>query len=166
MVAVLVTAVSGAGGGGGGAAGTAIAVVGIHLLLLQAVVVSRQGADLAEWSRDDRAAGLGDLAFTTAMVTVVAAALLQGGRLLGSLTAVPLLDPDGLDRLTMVAVMVGGLSWWLLQTLADALVLAATILCMVHRLEHEDADERRLARDEAWQDDLADRFDDGPGGGA
>ena len=165
-VAIVVTAIFGAGGGGGGATASALADVGTSLLLLHAALIARESAALTDWSRDDRAAGIGDLAFTIAMFAAVAWLVVQIGRLIGDLTAVPILDASGLARAGGVVITLGALCWWLLRTLADAKLLGAAILCLVHRLDHDAADERRLERDEGWQEELDARFDDGPGGEA
>ncbi len=164
VVAILATAIFGAGGGGGGATAMALAGAGTSLLLLQAAIIARESTALADWSRDDRAAGLGDLSFTIAMFAFVAWVAVQIGRLIGGLTAVPIFDADGLARAGGVVITLGALCWWLLRTLADAKLLGAVILCLVHRLDHDAADDRRQERDEGWQEELDARFDDGPDG--
>ncbi len=166
VVAIVITAIFGAGGGGGGAMGMALAGVGSSLLLLQAAITARESTALADWSRDDRGAGIADLAFTIAMLTVVAWLTVQVGRLIGGLTAVPILDADGLAREGDVVITLGALCWWLIRTFADAKLLWAVTLCLVHRIDHDAADDRRQERDEDWQEELDARFDDGTGGEA
>jgi hypothetical protein len=166
VAAIVVTAIFGAGGGGGGATASALADVGTSLLLLQAVIIGRESAVAADWSRDDRAAGIGDLAFTSAMFAVVSWLAVQIGRLLGGLTSVPIFDIDGLDRAGGLVITLGALCWWILRTLADAKLLGAVILCLVHRFDHDAADDRRLVRDDTWRAELDARVDDGTGGEA
>ncbi len=166
VVAIAITALGGAGGGGGGATAITLADIGASLLLLQAVVIARESGSLADWSRDDRAAGIGDFAFTIAMCALVAWLAVQIGRLISGLTAVPIIDIDGLARVGGVVISLGALCWWLVRTLADAKLLGGVTLCLVHRIDHDAADDRRHHRDEAWQEELDARFDDGTGGEA
>jgi hypothetical protein len=166
VVAIAVTALGGAGGGGSGATAIALADVGASLLLLQAAFIARESGSLADWSRDDRAAGLGDLSVTIVMFTVIAWLVVQFGRLIGGLTAVPIFDVDGLARAGGVVITLGALCWWLIRTLADAKLLGAVMLCLVHRIDHDAVDDRRHDRDEAWQEELDARFHDDRGGEA
>ncbi len=160
FVAIVVTAIFGAGGGGGGATAATLAAVGAILLLLQAVFIAREGMALADWSRDDRALGLGDLAVTTAMFAVFVWGAIQLGRLVGAITAVPILDIDGLAKASSVTAALGALCWWLIRTLADLQLGWSVVLCLVHRIEHEDVEDRRFQRTEAWEDELHARFGD------
>jgi hypothetical protein len=166
VVAIAITALGGAGGGGSGATAIALAEIGTSLLLLQAAIIARESTALADWSRDDRAAGLGDLAFTIAMFTVIAWLAVQLGRLIGDLTAVPIFEVDGLARAGGVVISLGALCWWLIRTLADAKLLGAVMLCLAHRIDHDAVDDRRHDRDEAWQEELDARLHDDRGGEA
>lgn len=160
VAAIVLTLVFGAGGGGGGATAVALATTGAFGLAGLAVVIARSSASLAAWCRDDRAGGLGDLAFTAAIFTLVVVVLLQIGRLLGSLTAVPLLDPDGLGRGAGLVARLGLVSWWVIQMVSDGLLLVSVVLCRLHRLQHDEIAERRFERESQWNDEIAGRFDD------
>lgn len=138
----------------------ALAAVGGVALWLLASVAARAGASLADWSRDDRAAGIADLAVAAVVLTVAMVVLLQIGRGIGGLTSVPVLDPEGLGTVSGMVMRLGVLCWWVLQTLSDAILLVSVVLCRLHRMEHDAADERRFDRESQWNDEIAARFDD------
>lgn len=137
-----------------------LAAIGGFALWLLASVAAREGASLADWSRDDRAAGIADLAVAAVVLTVAMVVLLQLGRGIGGLTSVPVLDPEGLATASGVVMRLGVLCWWVLQTLSDAILLVSVVRCRIHRMEHDAADERRFERASRWNDEIADRFDD------
>lgn len=160
IAAVLIVAIFGAGGGTAGATAMALAAVGGGALWLLASVAAREGASLASWSREDRAAGIADLAVAAVVLTVTLVVVLQVGRGIGGLTSVPVLDPEGLGAASGMVMRLGVLCWWVLQTLSDAILLASVVRCRLHRMEHDAADERRFERASQWNDEIAARFDD------
>lgn len=127
-----------------------------------AALSAREGAMLAEWTRDDWAGGAADLALSAAALGSIAVVVLWPlGLLLSSTTFMTqVVSGPGLDRLAGIVIRLSVVCWWLLQAIADARLLVSAALCLWHRAENDRIEDRRAEREAAWNEEVSNRFDD------